>query len=318
MYSPLFYLLFLPLCFILYIYSFKKHKKEASQIAISDFFKTNQLKSLVETLTLENKSLKEQIAGLNTELSRSQSLIEEQNSILKKFPFTDFEKLSTQNHFDSFQKTWNIWPSEIHSQIPQMERQLRACSDILTPLDLNSKQGMGHFRGKEYDYVTTLTSCACMDYQRRLLPCKHMYRLAHEFDVFMLSHVSYRTDIHELMHLETVRGKIRHLTQHQQELFETIVRNGYIIDSPSDLQALLKSGLVQVVTDKHIILEYFKKEELYSLIPIDNQPKNKKSLKKADIVEFIIAECPEVISTIEKLHVVAEVHKNASPLIPFI
>lgn len=288
-------------------------------MAISDFFNINQFKSLIESLTLENRSLKEQIVSLNTELSRSRSLVENQNSILKnRFPFTDFEKLSTQNHFDSYQTAWNMWPSEIHSQIPQLERQLRACSDIYTPLDLDSKQGMGHFRGKEHDYVTTLTHCDCMDYQRRLLPCKHMYRLAHEFDVFTLNHVSFRTDIHELMHLEVAKSKLRHLSQKQQELFEIMVQDGYIIDSPSDLQTLLRSGLAQVASDKHIILESLKKAELYDLIPRDHQAKIKKTLKKEDIIEYIISECPEVILTIEKLHIAAEVHKNVAPLIPFL
>ena len=72
----------------------------------------------------------------------------------------------------------------------QESRMKSAASAELTPISVSIGEESGIFGGSHGQYVTTLTSCQCQDFhsaQRRgVLPCKHMYRLAHELGVIEL------------------------------------------------------------------------------------------------------------------------------------
>lgn len=79
---------------------------------------------------------------------------------------------------------WKDWDVSIHEDQAQIERQGRA---IKYPMDygINAGSRTAWFSSTSdlpY-YETSLSACTCYDFQERKLPCKHMYRLAHELGV---------------------------------------------------------------------------------------------------------------------------------------
>ena len=74
---------------------------------------------------------------------------------------------------------FDIW-GDIHDDPEQAKRLKSAKSASCTPLDVSVSEQRGEFSGSHGIYETTLTSCTCIDFARRKMPCKHIYRLAIE------------------------------------------------------------------------------------------------------------------------------------------
>ena len=68
----------------------------------------------------------------------------------------------------------------LHNDLEQLKRQKSACKLHVVSVDRENQTGIIN------DYEVTLSSCKCVDFGRRKLPCKHMYRLAHELSLFYL------------------------------------------------------------------------------------------------------------------------------------
>jgi hypothetical protein len=83
--------------------------------------------------------------------------------------------------------TFGNWDAEIHSRDGQQTRMESAAKGELTPLSIDADTRSGIFSGKHGRYETTLTACQCRDFSVRRLPCKHIYRLAYELQVFDLN-----------------------------------------------------------------------------------------------------------------------------------
>ena len=74
---------------------------------------------------------------------------------------------------------WSKWagvpPSE--AQIRRLERGIE-CGFTPKKVDLDAKYAVIVGASDQKPYKTTLTRCTCPDFQKRKLPCKHMYYLA--------------------------------------------------------------------------------------------------------------------------------------------
>lgn len=79
---------------------------------------------------------------------------------------------------------FELLPPETHEDQEQVKRQKSALDKKLTPISIDKENLSAVFRGSSEDYITTLSSCQCVDFRRRELPCKHMYRLAMELGYF--------------------------------------------------------------------------------------------------------------------------------------
>lgn len=62
----------------------------------------------------------------------------------------------------------------------QIKRLKSAKTAACTPLSVSVEECCGVFSGSHGTYNTTIDSCTCVDFVRRKLPCKHIYRLAIE------------------------------------------------------------------------------------------------------------------------------------------
>lgn len=80
-------------------------------------------------------------------------------------------------------ENWRKWKS-VHNTPDQERRVDRAYHADNAPLSISVEDGSGKFQGRSDRYETTLEHCTCMDFCRRNLPCKHMYRLAIELGCF--------------------------------------------------------------------------------------------------------------------------------------
>lgn len=81
-------------------------------------------------------------------------------------------------------KNWNVWDNSVHIKQEQIERQGRAMHYPFT-FEIDEDENTATFSSTSdlpY-YNTTLSNCNCYDFQKRNLPCKHIYRLAVELCV---------------------------------------------------------------------------------------------------------------------------------------
>ncbi len=69
----------------------------------------------------------------------------------------------------------------VHDSPDQKKRIASARTAACTPISVSQETKSGTFSGSHGVYTTTLESCTCIDFARRGLPCKHIYRLAIEF-----------------------------------------------------------------------------------------------------------------------------------------
>lgn len=82
---------------------------------------------------------------------------------------------------------WPEWEPSIHESEGQISRQGRAMTYPFT-FDVNVSAGTARFSSTSdlpY-YDTSLSRCDCYDFQKRQIPCKHMYRLAVELGVIKI------------------------------------------------------------------------------------------------------------------------------------
>lgn len=70
--------------------------------------------------------------------------------------------------------------SKIHKSDEQIKRQVSARKVTIQSIDKQNNKGIIN------DYDVTLESCTCRDWLVRRLPCKHIYRLAHELGMYRL------------------------------------------------------------------------------------------------------------------------------------
>ncbi len=89
---------------------------------------------------------------------------------------------------------------DTHGDPNQIKRQKSACKLHVVSIDTENLIGVIN------DYDVTLLSCKCVDYGMRKLPCKHMYRLAHELGIIKLAgNVINDTKIKNSRQIETER-----------------------------------------------------------------------------------------------------------------
>lgn len=76
--------------------------------------------------------------------------------------------------------------TELHNTPEQLSRQDRLWELKVVELDRERDVGIVYSGAKDsgHSYETSLTGCQCVDFHRRKLPCKHIYRLATELGVY--------------------------------------------------------------------------------------------------------------------------------------
>ncbi len=114
----------------------------------------------------------------------------------------------------------DFWSNtELHNDSEQIKRQTSAKDKKLTPVNIDTSKNIGYFKGSgKNPYAATLIDCTCGDFIRRRLPCKHMYRLAHEINVRTLGTVQEST----IVVMDTVDGMDLYLDKTTGEITEKV------------------------------------------------------------------------------------------------
>lgn len=107
---------------------------------------------------------------------------------------------------------WDASHTHIHSWDDQRIRQSRAVHIYVEPELFDHGSLSADING----FYVTLDHCECPDFEKRRFPCKHMYRLAHEYGFFDLgSHIVAAQQVISTLpsYLQPVRpNQPRHLT----------------------------------------------------------------------------------------------------------
>lgn len=80
---------------------------------------------------------------------------------------------------------YELWGSEIHKELNQLKSIDRARKAATTPTSIDHEKMIGVFPGRTKPYHVSLSSCPCGSFISRRKPCKHMYRLAMECNLFI-------------------------------------------------------------------------------------------------------------------------------------
>lgn len=101
--------------------------------------------------------------------------------------------LKTQNEHPV--SDWDlIWPINTHQTSGQKSRQTRSSTVTLSNIDFINKTAM--VEGSNGIYLVSLGKCTCPDFEERQLPCKHMYKLAHELGFLDIYDSAYASGIY--------------------------------------------------------------------------------------------------------------------------
>lgn len=247
--------------------SYRKRISELEEVCDSQRKEIEKLTNELRILTNKNTQLSLEIQSQELKLKSMAALY-------------DFQKAEVPNCFEKLQEQWAYWDFDIHRQPYQLERQNRSCMANYTPLKLDTQNSGGYFRGRERDYWTTLAKCDCQDFQRRQMPCKHMYRLAYEFDVFMPDcEVAIHPHPEKIMNLYTYNETVSHLPASISAIYDELKAMETITCDTYSAKKLVDKGLASICEDKKPLLSSYKKEELFSLLPDSIVPSIKKYKK---------------------------------------
>ena len=125
--------------------------------------KQSRLQQAQRYLEEKKSSSQQQRTRTQRESAEKQRAVEEINKALQELP------------------GWEIWDSSIQNNPEQIDR-IHRCDEVQV-MDYDGQRGLAKVKGSRGDfYLTGSEWCSCMDFKKRGLPCKHMYKLA--FDLY--------------------------------------------------------------------------------------------------------------------------------------
>lgn len=243
-----------------------------------------------------------------------------ENDDLKPLDFdnTAFDSLKeihtdiTNEYNQKNKEIWQTWLS-IHNQPEQQKRQKSAESTKCTPLFVDEINGTAKLQGSSRHHTVTLNSCSCIDFNRRHLPCKHMYRLAMELGLFQ---GNFQTNIKDVQRTKSKSGikiadavkVIETLTSNEQALLLNILYTmkftnhseyAAVYKSDSYLKKLLEEHIIEETNNYDTILNSYRRNELNErIIQANCNIEFKRNMKKEDLIQWIKNTIPEKITDI--------------------
>lgn len=187
-----------------------------------------------------------------------------------------------------------FYDKDTHNTEEQLKRQKSALRLNVQSIDKENNTGVIN------DYKVSLDGCSCRDYFVRRLPCKHMYRLAHEVGVFTL--VGKVVDDKTVKNFKEARAakkefyeSLLQLPEQAQILLYEIVsyqneRKLKLDDNIKEqLNILLNAGIVELIEPTEAQYYYgITIKDLRAIAP--EAPKG----KKAELIEYLRINKPEV------------------------
>ncbi|MBR1420732.1 MAG: SWIM zinc finger family protein [Selenomonadaceae bacterium] len=148
--------------------------------------------------------------------------------------------------------------SELHSDPDQLTRQKNARRLNVQSIDYAASSGIIN------GYEVSLTKCSCIDFSRRRKPCKHMYRLAHELEIFSLDgEVINDPTVKNWKEQQLERYPLSEKFQGCSTIEKQIARECYnlrklLIENPNVIEDFEKTGILSLKIDGEKICFEFK------------------------------------------------------------
>ncbi len=213
---------------------------------------------------------------------------------------------------------WNKW-SDVHNSPDQQKRIASAKKSACTPVSVDQSACTGTFKGSSGTHTTSLDHCSCVDFNRRKLPCKHMYRLAMELGAFQTDFDSDKSAIVEPIgkreKLSKTIALVETLTADQQKLLLSIARRTSnnapttCIKWAPDIPALVDANLIEIVPEFTPCLVKYKKAELFALANSFGLTPDKKLLKP-ELISYIIENAQDQLLANPLSHTVVRICKH--------
>lgn len=149
---------------------------------------------------------------------------------------------------------WSRW-ADCHDSIDQKKRLDSAKKSACTPIHLDFTTQTGKFKGSSGKHTTTLAHCTCIDFNRRKLPCKHMYRLAMELGLVNADFASNLADVADPVkkqNLADTVALIENFSEEAQRLLKEILYN---MNSANPVKCVLRSQELSVLLSSGILVE---------------------------------------------------------------
>lgn len=201
-------------------------------------------------------------------------------------------------------KEWMQWGNEIHEKPDQQKRITSAKSSKTTPSSVDKENLSGTFPGSgATPYTTTLTSCTCIDFSRRHLPCKHIYRLAIELGVLnetAQTGMNKNTYLASQFTLEQAVAELENLTDSAQHIIKNFL-NQSLFGDLKEITALLKSKdlcLLQcpllecTVTSPEETLHFLRRNQIIKILDDHGITGFKRNTKHEVLIEWCINNVP--------------------------
>lgn len=207
---------------------------------------------------------------------------------------------------------WSQWDS-CHDLPDQKKRIDSSKKAELTPISLSIEECTGYFAGSRSKYRTTLVSCECIDFIRRKMPCKHMYRLATELGVFGSitdckadkSKLRTAPNLIETYSLSKAVDILEKLTVNSQLLLKHILLDYYFhthrqigLKTSPILSELIDSNLVAIIDNVEEQLQVFDRSEINRKLISLGYTGFKKNMKKSSLIKWCIDNCQEHLEII--------------------
>lgn len=204
---------------------------------------------------------------------------------------------------------WLLW-SGFHNDSNQKKRLSSAKSAKCTPTRIDKDNGVGWFSGERGDYLTTLSECQCVDYSMRLLPCKHMYRLALEFGLVDGVFESDKKALDKIVNkrnaimlsLPDIVKYLEECSVESQQLFHIFLyehlfhkKENLGMSISNELNELISSELLKVVNDSKAQLYFFSRNALNDFLISCGINGFKKNMSLDTLVNWCIENVAEQI-----------------------
>ncbi len=201
--------------------------------------------------------------------------------------------------------TFGKWPENVHATAEQQKRLESAKSSKTTPAHIDKENEKGIFPGRgSTDYHTTLESCTCVDFARRKLPCKHIYRLAIELgrlkesvdigtnrNILMKSQIELKDAVAELENLD---DSGQHIVRNFLEQSLTLKATEFSVLADCSSDGLLSCALLELINAPDIALRLFKRNQIIQILDMHNISGFKRNASQSNLISW----CLENIKTI--------------------
>lgn len=192
-----------------------------------------------------------------------------------------------------------------HDSPDQYKRLTSAKKSSCTPLSLSREECAGIFSGSHGTYSTTLETCTCVDFVRRKLPCKHIYRLAIELGLIDESAASDTSKVKRPvppgLSIKEAVAVVENVGEDAQRKLHDVLYSMFyrekaetvgVIHSP-EIFALIEAGVLSPCDDLRALLGAYRRNELRDILTAAGVSGFKKNASLDILIGWICENVPD-------------------------